>query len=96
MEVYGILNLLENIFKLSKSEDDKRLALQQKFAYILHKKQDITVNTVRAKLYSQALQYLNDINYHSIKQLLEDYINYYENNTQDNNQSDDTINITLF
>jgi hypothetical protein len=95
MEVYGILGLLENIFVLSKSQDDKRLALQQKFAYILSKKQNITLASVKDKLYNQALMYYNQENYHSIRQVLEEYINYYENNTGLNNQNHDMINIII-
>lgn len=94
MEVYGILGLLENIFNLSKTQDDKRLALQQKFVYILHKKQDIILDRVKHKLYDQALQYLNDINYHSIRQLLEEYINYYEANNVFVNPNHDIIDIS--
>ena len=95
MEVYGILGLLENIFKLSKTNDDKRLALQQKFVYVLHKKQDITFQDSKIKLYNQALQYLNDINYHSIRQVLEEYIDYYQNNSNINNENHDIINVNL-
>lgn len=95
MEVYGILSLLENIFVLSKSQDDKRLALQQKFAYILSKKQNITLASVKDKLYNQALMYYNQENYHSIRQVLEEYINYYENNAGLNTQNHDMINIII-
>ena len=93
MEVYGILGLLENIFKLSKTPDDKRLALQQKFVYVLYKKESITFQDTKIKLYNQALQYLNEANYHSIRQVLEEYVNYHENNVIFNNQIHDIIDI---
>jgi hypothetical protein len=95
MEVYGILGLLENAFNLSKNQDDKRLTLQQKFVYVLHKKQDITIQSVKDKLYNQALQYLNDINYHSIRQVLEDYIGYYQNNINIDDQNHDILNFSF-
>lgn len=79
MEIYGVLGNLENNFINSKSQDDKRFTLQQKFVYVLYKKQDI-IQSAKDRLYNQAIQYLNDINYHSIKQVLEDYIEYYQNN----------------
>lgn len=79
MEIYGVLGNLENNFINSKSQDDKRFTLQQKFVYVLHKK-DYLMQSVKERLYNQAIQYLNDINYHSIKQVLEDYIEYYQNN----------------
>ena len=79
MEIYGVLGNLENNFINSKSQDDKRFTLQQKFVYVLHKKQDIKIQSAKDRLYNQAIQYLNDINYHSIKQVLEDYIEYYQN-----------------
>ena len=80
MEVYGVLGLFDNMVRLGKTVDDKRLALQQKYIYILYKKQDINVQEVKDKLYIQTLEYLQDNNYLNIHQLFEEYIDYCENN----------------
>jgi hypothetical protein len=79
MEVYGVLGLFDNMVRLGKTVDDKRLALQQKYIYILYKKQDINVQEVRDKLYNQTLEYIQDNNYINIHQLFEEYIDYCEN-----------------
>jgi hypothetical protein len=80
MEVYSTLGLFENMFRLAKTPEDKRLALQQKYIYILYKKQDINVQEVRDKLYNQTLEFLQNNNYSNIHQLFEEYIEYCENN----------------
>jgi hypothetical protein len=79
MEVYGVLGLFDNMVRLGKTVDDKRLALQQKYIYILYKKQDINVQEVRDKLYNQTLEYIQDNNYINIHQLFEEYLEYCEN-----------------
>jgi len=84
MEVYGVLGLFDNMVRLGKTVDDKRLALQQKYIYILYKKQDINLQEVRDKLYNQTLEYLQDNNYINIHQLFEEYVDYCENFQQNN------------
>jgi hypothetical protein len=84
MEVYSVLGLFDNMVRLGKTVDDKRLALQQKYIYILYKKQDINVQEVRDKLYNQTLEYIQDNNYINIHQLFEEYIDYCENFQQNN------------
>lgn len=80
MEVYGTLSLFDNIFRIAKNADDKRLALQQKYVYVLHKKKNIDIQEVKDKLYNEALNYIQDENYTNITQLLQDYIEYYHQN----------------
>jgi hypothetical protein len=80
MEVYGVLGLFDNMVRLGKTIDDKRLALQQKYIYILYKKQDINVQEVRDKIYNETLAYMQDNNYINIHQLFEEYVEYCENN----------------
>jgi hypothetical protein len=79
MEVYSTLGLFENMIRIARTSEDKRLALQQKYIYILYKKQDITIFDVKNKLYTQTLEYLQDNNYQNIRQLFEEYVNYFEN-----------------
>ncbi len=79
MEVYSTLGLFENMFRLARTLEDKRLMLQQKYIYILYKKQDINIFEVKNKLYNQTLEYLQDDSYHNIRQLFEEYVDYYEN-----------------
>ena len=78
MEVYSVLGLLENIILLSKSDYDKQLAIQQKFVYALHKKDEILRN-VRHKLYLQAKDILNENLHQDIHDKLSEYITYCEN-----------------
>ena len=77
MEVYGILGLLENIIVLSKNVYDKKLAIQQKFIYALHKR-DVIMRSVRHKLYLQAKDILNDNFDQDIYNKLVEYITYCE------------------
>lgn len=79
MEIYGIFSLFDNMFRLSKNDNDRLLVLQQKFVYVMHKKDFLTSVSVRNKIYQQALDILNEPNYHNIHHVVQPFIDYFQN-----------------
>jgi hypothetical protein len=78
MEVYGILSLFDNMYQLSKTDNDKLLVLQHKFVYLMYKKDFLTSVTVRNKVYQQALDILNNGNYQNIHHVVQPFVDYYQ------------------
>jgi hypothetical protein len=79
MEVYGILSLFDNMFRLSKNDNDRLLVLQQKFVYLIHKKEFLNSTPVRNKLYQQAVDILNNGNYQNIHHVIQPFVDYCQN-----------------
>lgn len=77
MEVLKTLNVLQNTFTDSKEIYTKNLALQQKFIFILHKKEYIDYS-IKYKLYLEALSLLNQSLYKDSHKHLKEYVNYFE------------------
>ena len=77
MEVQKTLDILHNTFINSEDNHHKNLALQQKFIYILHKREYIEYH-IKYKLYLEALILLNQSLYKDSFNYLKDYVNYFE------------------
>jgi hypothetical protein len=77
MEVQKTLDILHNTFINSKDNHHKNLALQQKFIYVLYKKESIDYH-IKYKLYLEALLLLNQSLYKDSFNHLKDYIMYFE------------------
>ena len=77
MEVSKTLDILQNTFINSKTLHDKNLALQQKFVYVLHKREYIEYH-VKYKLYLEALVYITQSSYIESHIQLKNYVNYFE------------------
>jgi hypothetical protein len=77
MEILQILDVLQITFMNSKEIYTKNLALQQKFIFILHKKEYIDYS-IKYKIYLEALSLLNQPTYKDSHKYLKDYINYFE------------------
>jgi hypothetical protein len=77
MDIYQTLDILQTTFINSKTLHDKNLALQQKFVYILHKREYLEYH-VKYKLYLEALVYITQSSYMESHIQLKNYINYFE------------------
>jgi len=82
MEVYGILSLFDNMFNLSKNDNDRLLILQHKFVYLMCKKDFLNSITVKNKLYQQAIDILNNGNYHNIHHVVQPFVEFCQNQNQ--------------
>ncbi len=79
MDVYHTLLVLEKTFINSTNDRDKILALQQKFIYVLHKK-DFLEHSTKYKLYMEALDILCKNIYPEIHDNVKNYINEFSKN----------------
>ena len=77
MEVSKTLDVLQNTFINSKTLQDKNLALQQKFVYVLHKREYLEYY-IKYQLYLEALLYLTQNSYSESHIQLKNYVNYFE------------------
>jgi hypothetical protein len=77
MEISNTLDILQNTFINSATLHDKNLALQQKFIYVLHKREFIEYH-IKYQLYLEALIYMTQALYSDSHKQLKNYVNYFE------------------
>ncbi len=77
MEVHKTLDILESIFFNSTNTQDKLLALQQKFIFVLYKKEYIDYH-IKYKLYLEALLISKESTFKDIHKIVHEYILYFE------------------